>query len=98
MAVYHHGLDPSRGICDALSPRRVETGGLQLVEDCLLRERELLEGFRGQDARAVDRLARGAVFLQERDGVSLLRQATRGIQAARSAADDDRVVHSAHSF
>jgi hypothetical protein len=38
------------------------------------------------------------MFLEERDAQSVLRQSKAGIQASRTGANDDRVVHSGTEF
>jgi hypothetical protein len=46
----------------------------------------------------VDREADDVMFLEECDALSVLRQSKAGIQARRTGANDDRVVHSGIEF
>jgi len=64
-AIDDERFDTARRVGDLPSRRRPEPHSRQLVEHRAARQREFLECFRGEDARAVNRLADGRMFFEQ---------------------------------
>ena len=88
-----HCFDPIGRVADRDAGGRVETSGLQRIQDHGSGEIELRERVVGQDAGAVHRVAARRVLLEYRDVEAAARQKGRGIQTARPAADDGYISH-----
>ena len=76
-----------------LPPRAEEAGGAERVEHRRARKVELGERLVGKDARAVNRVARLLVLLEEGNRKSALCQLQRRVQSSRTASNYGDIVH-----